>query len=427
MSRMERAPQPDGGARRSAALAIAVGLILAACRRESAPALSAAAATGGRPEDVALAVNDPDEYAWRLFFAVNRQADPARPGLADPAKPIRQYDPDAPVVWETWALVSGRGAGQAGSEVFRPDGGDPGPWGAWPRRPNDKALSPRLALPDGPREFEIRMNQAGYDFVRGHALFNQDGLQLAFNQAQATQNPQFIAFPAGAQEIKAHWQDLGSRVAPARLARYHWRRIGADYWVLTGFHIATKDLPNWFWADFEQVDSPLQPGDRFADSTTRTDHGSAAPAKGQVEGERRELTGTKWAFYRLRGTQTDFTNARGAPVVMGDSAIEAGFQHTSCMTCHARATVSFVGPKLVHLSPDAAHVDVASGAPRIADRANSDLGPPDPRPFGPSVAYAQTDFVWSLPLRAAAPRASRSGAPPAPTEDGTRRPGPRGS
>src|SRR5438270_7474387 len=59
---------------------------------------------GGRPEDVSLAINNPDEYAWRLFLAINRQAAVGRIGEPDPKFPITKYTDDVPVVWETWAL-----------------------------------------------------------------------------------------------------------------------------------------------------------------------------------------------------------------------------------------------------------------------------------------------------------------------------------
>lgn len=165
-------------------------------------------------------------------------------------------------------------------------------------------------------------------------------------------------------------------------------------------HLATKDLANWVWADFEQVDQPSPPGEPPEDSTTRTDHGSPAPAKGPVEGERRELTGTKWAFYRLSGVQISFTDARGAPTRLSNSLLEAGFAHSSCMTCHARATMRFDGGQLTHLRTEPIHFDGARPAP-IPDRLNADLGPPSPALFGKDgLGFVQTDFVWSIPERA---------------------------
>ncbi|MFI4933152.1 MAG: hypothetical protein ACHP7N_00880 [Caulobacterales bacterium] len=318
------------------------------------------------------------------------------------------------MVFETWALVSGVRATQAGSEVFRPDGADPGDWSRLVRAgPPPKILGASLSAPTEDPTTEIRMNQAAYEFVRARSLYNLDGVRAAFAEGVAHNGISPLDFPAGAQEVKARWQDLGPAPPASKLARYHWRRIGGHYWVLTGFHIATKDLPNWFWADFEHVDSPSQPTEPFVDSTTRTDHGSSAPAKGRMEGERRELIGTKWAFYRLRGTQTGFTDARGNPTHMASTLIEAGFEHTSCMSCHARATVRFAGLRLTHLSTEPANFDVDGRPPHIPDTANTDLGPPRPSLFAARPPYVQTDFVWSIALRAK-PRPAAATSPARP-------------
>src|SRR5579864_2511060 len=97
-----------------AALALIFAALVASAPRSPAPPPAAVIEPGGRPDDVALAVNDPDAYAWRLFFYLNRPAAPGAAGIVDPGRSILQYAPDTPVVWETWALVSGEGQTQAG-------------------------------------------------------------------------------------------------------------------------------------------------------------------------------------------------------------------------------------------------------------------------------------------------------------------------
>ncbi|HLK26923.1 MAG TPA: hypothetical protein VKT30_19890 [Caulobacteraceae bacterium] len=388
-----------------AEIGAALMLILAALAaglapRHAPPAMDALIEPGGRAADVALAVNDPDEYAWRLFLYLNRQAAPGAAGVADPGRSILAYQPDAPVVWETWPLVSGDGKTQAGSEVLPPNGAAPVAWpalsrAAWPA----KRLSVRLSNPEGPAMLEVRINRASYDFIRARGLYNVAGLQRLYAEAQAAGDPDAVRFPIGAKAVKAVWRDLGANPPAALLARYHWRRIGGRVFGLTGLHIATRDLPTWFWADFEHVDDPLPPGEPSQDLTTR---GPSAAARGRVDGERRELIGSKWAYYRLRGAQIGFVDARGAPTRLSDAMLEQGFEHTSCITCHARATIRFEHGRLTALGPNPANFDDADARPpALADAANTDLGAPRPGQFGKrGLDFLQTDFVWSLAVRA---------------------------
>ena len=360
----------------------------------------AAREPGGEPADVTLAVNNPDEYAWRLFFYLNRQAVRGIAGVADPERSIRQYDPNKPVVWETWALASGAGRTQNGSEALRVGGAPPLAWSALPREPwPAKVLSVNLSNPNGPAILEVRLNRASYDFIRTRGLYTTAGLEQAYAAAVAERRPDAIQFPVDAKAVKAVWKDLGPRPPAAVLARYHWRRIGDHVWGLTGLHIVTKDLPTWFWADFEHVDDPIPPGEPSSDTTTR---GPNAPARGGVDGERRELTGTKWAYYRLRGVQIGFTDARGAPTRLSDAVLERGFEHTSCITCHARATIGVRDGQLVRLNPNPTNFDDPQGRPAaVADAKNSDLGVPSASLFGNDrLTFLQTDFIWAMALRA---------------------------
>jgi hypothetical protein len=372
---------------------------------------------GGTPQDVDAAINTSDEHAWQLFLFLNRQATPGSAGIADPPKTIKQYDDDADVVWETWALASGQSDTQDKSEVYKTDGSKPMAWKDLSRgtavakvfSTNNTALAvveERAATPgnlplfspiDVVRgDFEVRMNQAAFEHVSTNELYNVEGLESQLQKARAAKNPGIIQFPKAAKEVKANWVKMEKGKEAEDKKRYHWRQVGNDVYKLTGFHIITKDLPAWFWTDFEHVDfekDALAVGQPSRDSTTR---GTNAPAKGAVDGERREPSGTKWAYYRLRGTQTSFVDERGNPIIVGNTKIEDGFvDRSSCMTCHARASVGMrtLGPdgklptKAMHLSGG-----------------RTDIGNPKPEEFVKNgvIQFLQTDFIWSAPFRASA-------------------------
>ena len=369
---------------------------------------------GGRAVDADLAINNPDEYAWQLFLFINRQAVGGVAGVADPTKSIQQYDADVPVVWETWALASGTGSSQTGSEVYKPGGEKPVDWSLLPRGTsaplkvfsvNTKTLlarrelfTPRdnnlLVFPLAPLDQEVRMNQAAYKFVGDNELYYAGGLEAKLSAARSTNNPNLIQFSKEAKEIKAQWEKMDMSKEQEEKARYHWRSVGGEIYKLTAFHVITKDLPAWFWSDFVHVDYEQSNGVKIPsrDSTTRSSPGNPnPPSKGTVEGERKELTNTKWANYRLRGTQVSFVDARGNPVILGNPEIETAFpDQSSCMACHARATI---GP-----------LAATKRASTLSGGEDGNVQPPNPNLFvkDGAIQFLQNDFVWSAPSRAQA-------------------------
>ena len=145
--------------------------------------------------------------------------------------------------------------------------------------------------------------------------------------------------------MKAKWRP----VREEERSRYHSVRVvfadgSTRLFGLTALHIASKDQPHWFWATFEQVDNPLQPGkegwqlpsrDRFGCRGTAEDCNRAPRGVG--------LEGTVWQYYRLRGTLTQYVDGAGRPQRLANSELETGMQSTaSCMTCHSRSSIGVV-------------------------------------------------------------------------------------
>jgi hypothetical protein len=314
------------------------------------------------PQDSAAAINTPDLYAWQLFVALNWPADVAH----RKSDPMRSFGENATTVWESWKFSSG-----AKDEVFLSDGSDPGPWlteGSDEIRRSARdfermPLQQSLGLPEDVHvEFdpstsanslnENHMNQAAYDFVREFELYNIDGQEKLFADAQATfqsaaannrlvlSHEYKLHFPVGAKEIKAQWREIAIEDKP----RYYWVEFeDADgtslLYGLTAIHITTKDIPNWFWATFEHVDNPKRAN---AEGWQLPSIDAAAGPNGYPEGL--GIEGTRWENYRLRGTQVDFVDSFGNPTILANSQIESGFQlSSSCITCHARAAI---GPRI---------------------------------------------------------------------------------
>jgi hypothetical protein len=275
-----------------------------------------------------------------------------------------------------------------------------------------KRLKP-LFFPSEPLNQEVRQNRATYEFIVSNEMYHRGGLEALLAQAQTKANRSLINFPNGSKEVKAQWYPIRDADKP----RYLWREVRNNDGTTTAYglvtlHIITKDLPNWFWADFGHVDCEVQKGacdpasltqvfgDGFVQEEAKTEpvdpttRGSAAPSGSN--GIRKETIGSLWQNYILRGAQIDFVTGFGAPSILSNPVIENGFQNSSCMSCHARASV---GPRKVGSN------GVPSPLLNTLSPSDPTLGVPDAGLFGAgpgqdSINYLQTDFIWSAPFRA---------------------------
>lgn len=360
-----------------------------------------------QPQDARAAMTVSDEYAWRLFVAVNWPADWRR-RTADAREALGA---DRTTVWETWANTA---------DIFRNDGEDPGPWRA-PTRPPGIAAPQRFetdSLKDLPnlrhivqgrmvkfedpvanarRLTEIRMNRVAFEYIRARELYNLDG------QLQILAQRRVVSFPVGTIEVKAMWRPI----AAAEKSRYHTVEVRQPdgttrLYGLTALHLVTKDLPNWFWATFEHVDNPaladsdhwlLASIDRFACPMANLDCNNAPAGIGLEQGV--------WRFYRLRGTLTRYVDTDGRPLRLANSELEAGLQASaSCMTCHARASIGLVAGSPARLPIfDTGAVPPGPGpAPRrgFLGAPQADWFAGEPGRGGAASGFQPLDFVWSL-------------------------------
>jgi hypothetical protein len=275
----------------------------------------------------------------------------------------------------------------------------------------------------------VYRNKPMFQYLFENSLYSQNGLARAFAKAQdsATRLAPYrlvgssVEFPTDAVVFKVDWLhqdhmlDLGliqltdgngNQLNPPQNsdAPYVTMMInqsagdnnaetfkpGLHY--LLGFAIATKDLPDWFWASFEHVALPGRCdfngcNDSFGYENAEAPDGTyknfipphavsddlfggfeiferaqtypdgvltpALPAIyeklgfDKVEDQDPSTPSSDdsaWKSYRLKGIQTQFTTAEGFPTIMGNVISEGGFVNTSsCMTCHTQASVDSEG------------------------------------------------------------------------------------
>lgn len=352
------------------------------------------------PQACEDAAQSSDEYAWRVFVALNWPAREDGQG-ADPHAALGSQSPS---VWETWSSAN---------DIFRSDGADPGPWSGagqpgsvvsigsarfeafsardlpnLQRVQNGRMVPVKDPLASAARLTEIHMNRAGYDYIRERGLYNTEGQLRVLDTAVK------VEFPAATKEVKAKWR----LISEAERGRYHTLTVTlADgtrrLYGLTALHVVTKDLPSWFWATFEHVDNPQLPGndgwqapsrDSFACGTANRACNRAPPGVG--------LEGTVWQNYRLRGTLTTFVDPQGRPSSLANSELEAGMQPTaSCITCHSRAGIGVVAGQPIRLPI----FDTSTDSQPDSHSRRGFMGVPRQEWFE-NGRIRQLDFVWSM-------------------------------
>lgn len=335
--------------------------------------------------NVAGALADPDAHAWQLFIALNRPADLGKPrGTPDLQK--RTGD-QGKVVWETWKL--------ARTEVFKEDGRDPGEWDTAANtavklvdpsktsivmgRLAPRSQRERILFDPGETNNETRMNCETYKFVVENELYNIEGQESFMTRMDQAGKP--TKFPLQSMEVKASWREFTPAEATTDLPKryYTFTDENKKLWGLATLHIVTKDIPNWFWTSFRQKDGP-----------------TPTYPKGDSAGLPKDLIGTVWENYELSGSQIDFVDTIGRPIILSDPIIEAGFEKSSCMSCHAHAGIR----RIVNGKRD----EMPFSFGRDVDfQGLTPLGSPDSRLFlenagliGSDQSVFQQDFLFSL-------------------------------
>lgn len=333
------------------------------------------------PQDTNTAMNNPDHYAWQLFVSLNW---PANKNKCKPNKKA-SFGEEGRAVWEVW---------QSRDETFLTAAQEPK---SWKKGCKQGGFS---TLPTGDytvfADENIRLNKATYNYIRDNRLYSLDE-----QEDLARSGVRDLKFPLGAKTTKAHWVKITEEDKP----RYHWEEVERDgetvIYGVSGFHIVSKDTPTWFWATFEHVDNeyrwPAEYPDAFLSWLTPSRDAAACSADNLACNEIPTgygLEGTKWANYRLRGTQSDWTDNRGVPTTLANSQLESfmDLASSSCVTCHALAVKGEYGdPKPIGFLKEERN---AHG------RKLGFTGPPNPSLFldsnGNEVPYLGLDYVWAL-------------------------------
>ena len=302
------------------------------CALSLLPSLPAAAQTPNP------AMNAPDQLAWQFFIQVNTSAGGSN------------------ALFETWA---------SDTDTFTPN--PQFPTTAAPlalHEPVVPALG-RLALQRG-RQAASGRSRPGRACSRNRGATRSRS--TSSSRTICTRSPgcaprsaRPFQFPVGAMEVKANWKlvtDIPAftdgRVDARRRARtlscQHRRRRQA---ICLRRH--ARHLQGGSELDVGDVRAQIQfrsvRHPRLQGFVRCADHRSVQPNQTPNQGlsrlrqdagaggdDRRRQLDPVFANYCLKGSQTDFTDATGLDIRLGNSVTEDGFvNQSSCMTCHGRA------------------------------------------------------------------------------------------
>jgi hypothetical protein len=266
---------------------------------------------------------------------------------------------------------------------------------------NGAAVGTRFPL-DGCIGEEVRRNWASFQYIVSNGLDSHAGLARAY--AAVLQ----VNLPADAVEFKGDWAKVGdvaqwlqTDVSTVRQRYYiaYANNGGArTEMALLAFHISSKQIANWVWADFEAASNPgrcdtIGCHDSFGavvanvppNQVGNQSYGVCAKSVRLQSLLRYAGTAPIWNNYCLKGSQANFLDINNNPSLLGNSVIEplnAGIPvaHSSCMTCHAYASFDQRG----NPNPSA-----------LLDPLNSPIGLLDKSKMS---GYLSNDFIWGISL-----------------------------
>jgi len=328
-----------------------------------APAVVArAAGTDGQKTETVDIMSDPDHFAWKLFCEITAPgdqqstkagweswisafrlfADPTTFNFLDPraGKPNQPLDLRFLYEIDSAPLSGATDSGQLLADHV----------GMTVPRKTQSAKSKT-----GDRPFILQPEPTS-DTFREDVALNPEAVKYVIEQGLISENQQEgrdpsqpINFPKEAKEIKILWRKLTD---DADYTRYYCQidKQGTR-WGLQSLHITTKDIPNWFWATFEHKDNfgglvTYPPFSRVDSFGFKNDANGVPQPTDDLKRLMKaySLPVDLWTNYRLTGSQVDFTDGTGMPVIRGNNMIEGRLPgnpatQCSCMTCHARSTI----------------------------------------------------------------------------------------
>lgn len=272
--------------------------------------------------------------------------------------------------------------------------------------------------PNGGLE-EVTRNKISYDYLIGDADYNlitTSGVQAYINAGNTVQ------MPVGSIETKAKWVPVTSpETAPEGAFVFEFYSQSKDgsltdpkYYYWGGLHIMAKmqnltegsnpfydNSPSWFWTTFEFKGNP---GVQHVMANLISETAPVAADEVQAILGAAGIDGLGYEAYTPVGTQINFVDGEGHPVILGHTQMEdfAGTPNNaqpqywdafqaSCHGCHASAAIN---PDTGVYFP----FSVPKGALHPAYNASSSGA--NAQTYYLGDGFVSLDFMWPIPFNA---------------------------
>lgn len=246
---------------------------------------------------------------------------------------------------------------------------------------------------------EVRHDRDTYDYLTQNGLNTTKGLIAAYASHK------IVALPFGATIAKADWvpvtdiikwQPAYKDAAAVRRAFYtNSANLNGktEEFALVGISVQSKTTPDWLWFTVEHRSNPGRCdvigchdafGARAANvapaAAPNSDYGACEKSPALFALFKSAHLAPVWNNYCLKGTQTKYVTAQGAPTKLGNSVIERmnhgiPIPQISCITCHSYAAFD------------------KNGAPATAIMQHPPLGRVDEKLLD---GLARDDSVWGI-------------------------------
>ena len=234
--------------------------------------------------------------------------------------------------------------------------------------------------------YQILMNEDTFGYILSNGIYNINGQQAMAQAGKPTD------FPWTSFELKTSWIWIGTDAKIYQQLNGKYYIVNAYYALadgsgkpnglykvgraaLSGMHIISKPVPQWFWVTFQNVYDA-----QYTQATNSCRSRRRSSRKPEIS-EALEERGIDLRQLPIDRHAVAVRRQAGQPLLLANSQIESAFQlASSCTTCHSTASYSATNGYFNIVKQQNGGITYYTGQP----------------PVDQLKGYNTLDFIWSL-------------------------------